>query len=112
MLVSGPVTLCEDRMDGWWKNRCRCIMVLSCAMRPSVSSVVAILLGITVCPWAADAQTPEQVDFFEKRVRPVLANNCYGCHSLQAPQPLSGLRLDSHEALLKGGRSWSRRRSG
>ena len=72
-------------------------------MRPSVSSVVAILLGITVCPWAADAQTPEQVDFFEKRVRPVLANNCYGCHSLQAPQPLSGLRLDSHEALLKGG---------
>ncbi len=78
-------------------------MVLSRAVRLSVSSVVAILLGITVCPWAADAQTPEQVDFFEKRVRPVLANNCYGCHSLQAPQPLSGLRLDSREALLKGG---------
>ena len=78
-------------------------MVLSCAVRLSVSSVVAILLGIAVCPWAAGAQTPEQVDFFEKRVRPVLANNCYGCHSLQVPQPLSGLRLDSREALLEGG---------
>ena len=70
--------------------------------RPSVA-VVAILLGLTVCPGAADAQTPGQVDFFEKRVRPVLANNCYGCHSLQAPEALSGLRLDSREALLKGG---------
>ena len=78
-------------------------MVLSCAVRLSFSSVAAILLGIAVCPWAAGAQTPEQVDFFEKRVRPVLANNCYGCHSLQAPAPLSGLRLDSREALLKGG---------
>ena len=77
--------------------------VLSCAVRPALSSVVAILLGIAVCPWAAGAQTPEQVDFFEKRVRPVLANNYYGCHSLQAPQPLSGLRLDSREALLQGG---------
>ncbi len=94
---------CEGRLDDWSKNRSRCIMVLSCAMRPAISSVVAILLGLTVCPRAADAQTPGQVDFFEKRVRPVLANNCYGCHSLQAPEPLSGLRLDSREALLKGG---------
>ena len=78
-------------------------MVLSCTVRLSVSSVAAILLGIAVCPWTAGAQTLEQVDFFEKRVRPVLANNCYGCHSLQVPQPFSGLRLDSREALLQGG---------
>ena len=25
--------------------------------------------------------TPEQAAFFEKNVRPVLAANCYGCHS-------------------------------
>ena len=78
-------------------------MVLSRAVRPSISSVLAILLGIAVCPWAAEAQTPEQVDFFEKRVRPVLANNCYGCHSLQAPQPLSGLWLRVTEG---GNKSW------
>ena len=39
-------------------------------------------------------------DFFESKVRPVLANNCYACHTNSA---LGGLRLDSREAMLKGG---------
>jgi len=43
------------------------------------------------------ASTPE---FFETKVRPVLANNCYACHTNSA---LGGLRLDSREAMLKGG---------
>jgi mono/diheme cytochrome c family protein len=34
-------------------------------------------------------------------VRPVLAKNCYSCHA--ADQQFSGLRVDSREALLKGG---------
>ena len=43
------------------------------------------------------AATPE---FFESRIRPILANNCYGCHTTSK---LGGLRLDSREALLQGG---------
>lgn len=39
-------------------------------------------------------------DFFENKIRPILANNCYTCH---ADAQSGGLRLDSHEALLKGG---------
>jgi hypothetical protein len=39
-------------------------------------------------------------DFFELKVRPVLANNCYSCHAASA---MSGLHLDSREGLLKGG---------
>ncbi len=39
-------------------------------------------------------------EFFETRIRPVLATNCYDCHSDAAK---SGLRVDSREALLKGG---------
>ena len=35
-------------------------------------------------------------------MRPVLASNCYDCH---ADQRMGGLRVDSREALLKGGRS-------
>jgi mono/diheme cytochrome c family protein len=46
---------------------------------------------------ADDASTPE---FFETRVRPVLAGKCYGCHS---SAPLGELRVDSGAALLKGG---------
>lgn len=49
----------------------------------------------------APVPTPEQAAFFESRVRPVLAQNCYGCHG--ADVQLAGLRLDSREAMLKGG---------
>ena len=43
------------------------------------------------------------VDFFENRIRPVLVENCYECHSATAKKLKSGLRVDSREALLKGG---------
>ena len=54
-------------------------------------------------PAIASAQTLEEIDFFEKRVRPVLAENCFACHGQQAPQPMSGLRVDTRDALLRGG---------
>jgi hypothetical protein len=47
--------------------------------------------------------TPEQVDFFEKRVRPVLADNCYECHKAGAKKLGGGLLLDSRAGILKGG---------
>ncbi|MBL8221320.1 MAG: PSD1 domain-containing protein, partial [Bryobacterales bacterium] len=39
--------------------------------------------------------------FFETKVRPVLVRQCYSCHG--AEKQFSGLRVDSREALLKGG---------
>jgi mono/diheme cytochrome c family protein len=50
------------------------------------------------------ALTTEQAAFFEKNIRPVLANNCYGCHSADS-KAAGGLLVDSRETLLKGGRS-------
>ena len=47
------------------------------------------------------AATPE-AEFFESKVRPVLAGRCYGCHAENAT---AGLRLDSRAGLLAGGRS-------
>ncbi len=43
----------------------------------------------------------EALEFFEKRVRPVLVNRCERCHG--AAEALSGLRLDSREAWMTGG---------
>jgi cytochrome c553 len=40
-------------------------------------------------------------DFFETKIRPVLAANCYSCHT---NSQLGGLRLDSLEAMVKGGK--------
>jgi len=45
------------------------------------------------------------MEFFEKRIRPVLAEHCYKCHSAQAKKPKGGLMLDSRAGLLTGGDS-------
>ncbi len=50
----------------------------------------------------AVAAGSDKADYFETRVRPILANNCYGCHTSMAA---AGLRVDSLQALLKGGGS-------
>src|SRR5689334_21425815 len=56
---------------------------------------------------AAEAQQAAPVpqaatsEFFESKIRPLLAANCYDCHTEEA---LGGLRLDSREAMLKGGK--------
>ena len=62
----------------------------------------AALVGLAALglPASAGAQSP--ADFFETRVRPVLADNCYACH---ARLRSGGLRVDSREALLEGGDS-------
>jgi mono/diheme cytochrome c family protein len=51
------------------------------------------------------APTPSEEDntqFFTQKVRPVLVQSCYSCHTTEAS---GGLRLDSHAAVLKGGNS-------
>ncbi len=52
---------------------------------------------------AADIIPPDQLDFFEKKVKPVLADKCYKCHSAEAGKSKGGLLLDSREGCLKGG---------
>jgi hypothetical protein len=51
---------------------------------------------------ATPAAAAQAATLFETSVRPVLAANCYDCH---ADEKMGGLRLDSREALLKGGKS-------
>jgi hypothetical protein len=59
-----------------------------------------VFAGILFSTVACAAPTREQVEFFEKSVRPVLADHCYKCHG---PEKQKGdLRLDSREAVLKG----------
>ncbi|MCS7167354.1 MAG: DUF1549 domain-containing protein [Gemmatales bacterium] len=45
------------------------------------------------------------LEFFEKKIRPVLVTECYQCHSAQAEKLRGKLRLDSREAMLRGGAS-------
>jgi hypothetical protein len=52
---------------------------------------------------AQDSADPKSVEFFEKKIRPVLSERCYSCHSTAAEKLKGSLYLDSREALLKGG---------
>ncbi|MGV3719794.1 MAG: PSD1 and planctomycete cytochrome C domain-containing protein [Actinomycetota bacterium] len=73
-----------------------------------------ILMGLaaqSVVLYAAAAPAPpkpaapapisrEAEEFFEKRVRPVLVENCFSCHGTKSQ--FAGLRVDSLAAMLKG----------
>src|SRR5579872_2561134 len=52
---------------------------------------------------AAEAPTPEQIEFFEKRIRPLLVDHCSECHG--EGRAKGGLRLTSGETLRRGGDS-------
>jgi len=45
------------------------------------------------------AQSADQLEFFEKKVRPILAANCYACHGQK--MQMSGLDFSSAEGLAK-----------
>lgn len=61
------------------------------------------LLGSMAFP-AAGEMTPQAIEFFESRIRPVLAQDCYECHRTGG-KTKGGLALDYRQALLKGGDS-------
>lgn len=77
-------------------------------MRPFVRSglcVGTLIAGAVLATRAAgaDAPTPEQLEFFEKRVRPVLVTQCGECHG--DTKAKGGLNLGSAQAMLRGGDS-------
>src|SRR5689334_10851686 len=64
---------------------------------------------VALLGWAITAipapTSPEDFGFFEEKVRPVLAEHCYQCHSAEASKVKGGLRLDSREGIRRGGDS-------
>ena len=49
--------------------------------------------------------TKDESDFFEKKIRPVLSQNCYKCHSANSTKVKGKLLLDTKAGSLKGGES-------
>ncbi|MBY0457641.1 MAG: DUF1549 domain-containing protein, partial [Gemmataceae bacterium] len=79
-----------------------------------VSAVFAVVLGIGSREAAgqpakgtgfADKPTADQLTFFEKKIRPVLVEQCYQCHSAEAGKVKGGLALDTRDGFRKGGDS-------
>jgi hypothetical protein len=62
-----------------------------------------LLPVLALLPATAAAADPVSADYFETKVRPVLAEHCFGCHSAKAEKQKGGLLLDTPAGLLKGG---------
>ena len=69
-------------------------------------SVMAVRLRAAEEKPAAEAQPdPAKLEFFEKKIRPVLAQHCYSCHSKDARPLQANLLLDTREGTRRGGDS-------
>ena len=67
------------------------------------ATLATVAVGIAQETPPRNALAPEKLEFFESKVRPILVQRCYECHSGQESN--GGLRLDYREGLLKGGDS-------
>lgn len=68
-----------------------------------LAAFAACLLSVRVAVAAADGPADSStVEFFEKQIRPLLAQNCLACHSSRSARQ-GGLALDSRAAMLHGG---------
>ena len=72
-------------------------------MRASLLLILGVLGGGGVSFAQSGPDGAASAEFFEKKIRPVLVDRCYSCHSATAPKVKGGLRLDSLEEALKGG---------
>ena len=63
-----------------------------------------LLASALLAAWSCTACASDAgVEFFEKKVRPVLVEQCYQCHSAKSKKLRGGLRLDSRAGMLQGG---------
>jgi hypothetical protein len=66
-------------------------------------AAMALTAALVCSPTGSRASTPEGLEFFEKKIRPVLVAECIDCHN--AEKTKGGLRLDFREGWRKGGDS-------
>jgi hypothetical protein len=75
----------------------------------AATAAIAFVLSPWATPRSAGQETktipPDQLSFFEKKIRPVLVKECYQCHSAQAEKVKGKLFLDSRDGIRKGGAS-------
>src|SRR5688500_10552598 len=77
----------------------RTLLILLCA------AVLAPVLPAKEVAKPPAEPSAAQVEFYEKKIRPLLAENCYQCHSTRAKRVKGGLLLDSRAGLWRGGES-------
>ena len=80
-------------------------MPLNRSHRPRwVITALSIVVSVVVSNRQTIAASPDSIDFFEQRIRPVLVEHCYECHAAETEQQ-GGLSLDTKAGWQIGGDS-------
>src|SRR5258708_32380414 len=67
--------------------------------------LILCALALSPAPIALAAEpSPASIELFERKVRPLLVDNCYNCHSANT-NAKGGLRVDDRNGLINGGDS-------
>src|SRR5579883_2286313 len=98
----GVVSACGSvKPTDLMRHRCRALRCAEFSSKNAMQRFLRHLILPALAACCAYAQSgPASPDFFESKVRPILANNCYGCHT---DSKMGGLRVDGRDDLLKGG---------
>ncbi len=85
------------KLSGDWRRRY--------ISAPAIVSAAVAMLSVATVGFGAPSSkvTPEQLDFFEQKIRPVLVQQCYDCHSEEKGKSKGELTLDSRDGIRAGG---------
>jgi len=86
-----------------FQSRRRLLLIISTLIATSCLAIA--VFGLPQAPKPAEPLTKAQLDFFEGKIRPIFANNCYKCHSPSNGAPMAGLELDWKGGWQQGGSS-------
>lgn len=78
---------------------------MNCQLPQSVTRCIFCVCVVAAPELSVGVLADDRLDFFENRIRPVLAEHCYQCHSTQARNVRGGLLLDSRNGWAEGGDS-------
>jgi hypothetical protein len=79
---------------------CSFSLTIGRPLRTALAFALALVAPAVV---TAEEKSSEQLEFFEKKIRPVLIERCYKCHSAGAKKVRGGLLVDSRDGIRKGG---------
>lgn len=83
----------------------KAIVPMNTSCESSLCWIALVLIIGLLLPMTLQAADDAGIDFFEKRIRPVLAKHCYSCHSSKGNRIRGGFLLDTREGMRKGGAS-------
>ena len=110
--MTRPCSSCSIQIPrSQWRTWLACVVgglrrhLASLARGPRALQVIPVCLAFCIGHVVRADDAAQKVEFFEKKIRPVLAEHCYSCHSAKAEKLKGGLYVDNRDGLLKGGSS-------